>query len=119
MQSGCWPQAQAAEALGVGDGCCPVHLLAPAKADGRFLPTHSIFIHMREDLCPIALCKLEKRNLLVSLSLFFFFFLRVKNMPPLLLLSTSCASGRNTILVGLIAHARQITWLESYKANSG
>lgn len=73
MQSGCWPQAQAAEALGVGDGCCPVHLLAPAKADGRFLPTHSIFIHMREDLCPIALCKLEKCNLLVSLSLFFFF----------------------------------------------
>lgn len=39
-------------------------------------------------------------------------------MPPLLLLSTNSASRRNTILVGPIAHAGQITWLESYKANS-
>lgn len=69
MQFGCWPQAQAAEALGVGDGWCPAHLPTAAKADGRrFLPMHSIFIHMREDLCPTALCKLEKHNLLIPLS---------------------------------------------------
>jgi len=73
---------------------------------------------MMEDLCPTALYKSEKCNLLGFFFLLFFFLDRRKYASSAAV-EHNQNFRRNATLAGLIAHAGQITWLGCYTANNG